>query len=79
LNFKDDDKQVVAINSDWYNMTTRPKEKPDDVLIGSDQIFQASIVPLLKKVVLGLLKPDTGQFLYVCCPGHRTRWTTAVS
>jgi hypothetical protein len=64
LNFKEDGKRVVASDSDWYNMTTRPKEKPDYV-IGSDPIFQASIVPLLKKVVLGLLKPDTGRFLYV--------------
>lgn len=36
-----------------------------DYVIGSDLIYQESIVPLLKKVVLGLLKPSTGRFLYV--------------
>jgi hypothetical protein len=64
LNFKDDDERVVASAIDWYNTTTWPKEKLDYV-IGSDLIYQSSIVPLLKKVVLGLLKPDTGRFLYV--------------
>jgi hypothetical protein len=64
LNFKDDKKRVVTSAIDWDDTTTWPNEKVDYV-IGSDLIYQASIVPLLKKVVLGLLKPGTGRFLYV--------------
>jgi len=65
LNFQvHDSKHVIASTIDWDDETTWPEEKLDYV-IGSDLIYQASIVPLLKKVVLGLLKPDTGRFLYV--------------
>ena len=63
LNFENHER-VIASAIDWDDETTWPKEKFDYV-IGSDLIYQASIVPLLKKVVLGLLKPDTGRFLYV--------------
>jgi tRNA G37 N-methylase Trm5 len=63
LNFQDS-KRVVATAIDWDDATTWPTERLDYV-IGSDLIYQASIVPLLKKVILGLLKPDTGRFLYV--------------
>ena len=55
---------MIASTIDWDDTTTWPKEKLD-VVIGSDLIYQASIVPLLKKVVLGLLKPESGRFLYV--------------
>ena len=37
---------------------------PVDTIIGSDLIYSKSIVPLLKKVILGLLRTD-GAFYYV--------------
>jgi hypothetical protein len=69
LNFENDNtnnkqQRVIASTIDWDDETTWPKEKLDFV-IGSDLIYQASIVPLLKKVVMGLLKPESGRFLYV--------------
>jgi len=57
--------RVIASSIDWDDETTWPDEKLDFV-IGSDLIYQSNIVPLLKKVVLGLLKPKGGRFLYVC-------------
>lgn len=63
LNFENN-KRVVCSTIDWNDASTWPNEKVDYV-IGSDLIYQESIVPLLKKVVLGLLKPMTGRFLYV--------------
>lgn len=56
--------RVKAMSIDWGDKSTWPKEKIDFVL-GSDLIYQKSIVPLLKNVVDGLLKTD-GSFLYVC-------------
>lgn len=56
--------RVVAMSIDWDDETTWPTEKIDYV-IGSDLIYQANIVPLLKKAVMGLLKPNEGRFLYV--------------
>ena len=46
---------MIASTIDWDDTTTWPKEKLD-VVIGSDLIYQASIVPLLKKVVHWPLK-----------------------
>lgn len=56
--------RVNALSIDWDNESTWPEEKID-FIIGSDLIYQKSIVPLLKKVVAGVLKPD-GRFLYTC-------------
>ena len=56
--------RVHASSIDWDNESTWPDDKMDFV-IGSDLIYQKSIVPLLKKVVAGLLKPE-GRFLYTC-------------
>ena len=56
--------RVKAMSIDWGDESTWPDEKIDYVL-GSDLIYQKSIVPLLKNVVNGLLKTD-GSFLYVC-------------
>lgn len=56
--------RVKALSIDWGDESTWPEEKIDFV-IGSDLIYQKSIVPLLKKVVNGLIKDD-GSFLYVC-------------
>lgn len=56
--------RVTATSIDWNDETTWPKEKMDYV-IGSDLIYQKSIVPLLWKVVNGLIKDD-GIFLYAC-------------
>lgn len=47
----------------WEDPETWPKEKIDFV-IGSDLIYQESIVPILQKVVLGLCQGQ-GTFLYV--------------
>ena len=56
--------RVKASSIDWGDESTWPEEKMDYV-IGSDLIYQKSIVPLLKKVVTGLIKDD-GVFLYTC-------------
>ncbi len=56
--------RVKASSIDWSDESTWPEEKMDYV-IGSDLIYQKSIVPLLKKVVNGLVKND-GRFLYTC-------------
>mmetsp|Transcript_10672 Transcript_10672/g.16094 ORF Transcript_10672/g.16094 Transcript_10672/m.16094 type:complete len:544 (-) Transcript_10672:2668-4299(-) len=56
--------RVSAQSIDWDNEETWPQEKMD-FIIGSDLIYQKSIVPLLQKVVNGLLKPE-GRFLYTC-------------
>lgn len=54
---------TTAIKMDWCDKSTWPEEKLDFVL-GSDLIYQKSLVPLLVDVVLGLLKPN-GKFYYV--------------
>ncbi len=56
--------RVHASSIDWDNESTWPEDKMD-YIIGSDLIYQKSIVPLLKKVISGLLKPG-GRFLYTC-------------
>lgn len=56
--------RVKALSIDWADESTWPKEKMDYV-IGSDLIYQKSIVPLLKNVLTGLIKDD-GRFLYTC-------------
>ena len=62
--YDDWDQRVKASSIDWGDESTWPEEKIDFV-IGSDLIYQKSIVPLLKKVVNGLIK-DEGSFLYAC-------------
>ena len=54
---------IRASCMDWSNRRTWPEKKVDYV-IGSDLIYQSSLVPLLVEVVLGLLEPG-GTFLYV--------------
>ena len=51
---------------DWGDRSTWPEEgdRPD-VILGSDLIYQSSVVPLLMEAVTGLLRPG-GIFLYVC-------------
>jgi predicted nicotinamide N-methyase len=56
--------RVKVLKMDWGDESTWPTEKID-VILGSDLIYQKSIVPLLKKVVNGLVNDD-GYFLYVC-------------
>lgn len=56
--------RVKAMTIDWGDENTWPS-KTIDYVIGSDLIYQKSIVPLLKTVVNGLLAED-GTFLYVC-------------
>jgi len=55
--------RVTAASIDWGDESTWPADKVD-VVIGSDLIYQSSIVPLLRKVVTGLLGKQ-GTFLYV--------------
>jgi hypothetical protein len=50
-----------ATTIDWDDESTWPASV--DTIIGSDLIYSKSIVPLLKKVVLGLLQPN-GSFYY---------------
>jgi predicted nicotinamide N-methyase len=54
---------VQAMCMDWSDKSTWPQEQLDFV-VGSDLIYQKSLVPLLTEVVMGLLKPG-GTFLYV--------------
>ena len=73
-------RDVEAVVIDWSNPSTWPAQSDDigtsrsgrdkaphvlcDVVLGSDLIYQKSLAPLLKSVVLSLLKPG-GKFLYV--------------
>jgi len=57
--------RVTAMPIDWGDESTWPEGEKMDYVIGSDLIYQKSIVPLLKQVVGGLLKDD-GVFLYAC-------------
>ena len=52
-----------AIRIDWEDKSTWPSESLDYV-IGSDLIYQSSLVPLLVSVIMDLLKPG-GTFFYV--------------
>lgn len=52
-----------ALRMDWCDKSTWPKEKMD-VVIGSDLIYQKSLVPLLAGVVTKVLRPG-GTFFYV--------------
>lgn len=58
--------RVRAMPINWEDPKTWPDEKIDYV-IGSDLIYQSSIVPMLKQVVLGLCRGH-GSFMYVA-PG----------
>lgn len=57
--------RVMALQIDWTDPSTWPAVGQVDCILGSDLIYQKSIVPLLKQVVNGLLKPG-GSFYYVC-------------
>ncbi|KAG7370435.1 lysine methyltransferase [Nitzschia inconspicua] len=54
---------VTATCMDWSDQTTWPNERVD-YLVGSDLIYQKSLVPLLSSVVWGTLKMG-GTFFYV--------------
>ncbi|CAB9496213.1 EEF1A lysine methyltransferase 3 [Seminavis robusta] len=55
--------RLHAMPINWEDPNTWPKEKID-YIIGSDLIYQESIVPILKTVILGLCQGQ-GTFLYV--------------
>ena len=61
---------ITASSIDWGDESTYPSNKLDYVIC-SDCIYQKDIVPLLKKVVTGLLDPNHGTFLYVAPEGGR--------
>jgi len=61
---------VTAASIDWGDESTYPSNKLDYVIC-SDCIYQKDIVPLLKKVVTGLIDPNHGTFLYVAPDGGR--------
>ena len=65
-----DARTVTAGAIDWGDESTYPPHKLDYVVC-SDCIYQKDIVPLLKKVVAGLLDPNHGTFLYVAPEGGR--------
>lgn len=54
---------ATSMVMDWVDKSSWPQDKLDCV-IGSDLIYQKSLVPLLVTVVRGLLKPN-GRFYYV--------------
>lgn len=56
-------KNASASQMDWCDKSTWPDERVD-VVIGSDLIYQKTLVPLLLTVVRGLLRPG-GTFYYV--------------
>ncbi|KAL7528897.1 hypothetical protein ACHAXR_004115 [Thalassiosira sp. AJA248-18] len=62
---------TTASSIDWGDESTYPSNKKLDYVICSDCIYQKDIVPLLKKVVTGLLDPNHGSFLYVAPEGGR--------
>mmetsp|Transcript_33315 Transcript_33315/g.60023 ORF Transcript_33315/g.60023 Transcript_33315/m.60023 type:complete len:517 (+) Transcript_33315:98-1648(+) len=64
------DHATTASSIDWGDESTYPSDKLDYVIC-SDCIYQKDIVPLLKKVVTGLLDPNHGTFLYVAPEGGR--------
>ena len=66
----DDNTTIIASSIDWADEATYPSEKLDYVIC-SDCIYQKDIVPLLQKVVTGLLDPNHGAFLYVAPEGGR--------
>jgi ankyrin repeat protein/predicted nicotinamide N-methyase len=57
------DRRLSARPINWEDPTTWPKEKVD-FIIGSDLIYQESIVPILKNVIFGLCQGQ-GTFMYV--------------
>lgn len=63
ISLNDLQNNATALKMDWCDKSTWPNEKLDYV-IGSDLIYQKSLVPLLVEVVQGLLKPY-GTFYYV--------------
>lgn len=70
LNGNATNKERIASSIDWGDESTYPPMKLDYVIC-SDCIYQKDIVPLLKKVVTGLLDPNNGVFLYVAPEGGR--------
>jgi len=63
--------KVTALTMDWDDESTWPitnNNNDDVVVIGSDLIYQKSIVPLLKQVVLGLLSSTNGGTFYYVAP-----------
>eukprot|EP00934_Nitzschia_sp_Nitz4_P001471 Nitzschia sp. Nitz4//scaffold4_size323378//141485//142729//NITZ4_000657-RA/size323378-processed-gene-0.282-mRNA-1//1//CDS//3329553390//1471//frame0 len=69
-------KNSKAMCMDWSDTSSWPQEKLD-VVIGSDLVYQESLVPLLQKVVLGLLKPG-GSFYYVAPESGRAGLDTFI-
>lgn len=67
--FNPNKNRVFAQSINWDDPTTWPESKVD-YIIGSDLIYQSSIVPYLTKIVRGLLSDD-GCFLYVAPEGGR--------
>lgn len=70
LNKKCGSATITASSIDWGDESTYPSNQLDYVIC-SDCIYQKDVVPLLKKVVVGLLHPDHGAFLYVAPEGGR--------
>jgi predicted nicotinamide N-methyase len=54
--------QVSALEMNWQDPSTWPSE-PVSMVIGSDLIYQADMVPLLRQTIQALLRPG-GVFLY---------------
>jgi len=61
--------KLSAATIDWGDESTYPPD-PVDYVLCSDCIYQRDIVPLLRKVVSGVLAPG-GTFLYVAPDGGR--------
>jgi hypothetical protein len=51
---------------DWSDESTWPQEDVIDVLLGSDLIYDKTVVHHLKHVILGLLQKKGGIFYYIC-------------
>lgn len=58
-------KNTEALRMDWCDRETWPREEID-VVVGSDLVYQKSLVPLLSSVVLELL--STGGIFYYVAP-----------
>ncbi len=60
------DHKLIVQSIDWSEESTWPQEDAIDVILGSDLIYDKTVIHHLKHVVLGLLQKRGGTFYYIC-------------
>jgi hypothetical protein len=61
--------RVIVQKIDWSDESTWPKENTVDFILGSDLIYDKTVIHQLKHVILGLMRRrggGGGTFLYTC-------------